>query len=180
MFLEYQGPSTLGAMDDFLVDRSVSGRGTPPKDLSQPILTRPPGLQMRPATTALPLWRLRKVERLIEDHISAPLRLEHLAAAAGLSRMHFASQFRVATGLRPHEFVLHRRIERAKILIMQEGLSLVELALDVGFQSQAHFCTIFKRMTGMTASSWKRANQQILGECAFEEANASQVDCQTT
>jgi len=112
-------------------------------------------LPRREAGTPLPLWRLRKVERLIENDIAAPLRLKDLAAATGLSRMHFAAQFRVATGYRPHEYVLIRRIERAKTLIEHDDMSLVQIALDAGFQSQAHFCTIFKRMTGATPSSWR-------------------------
>jgi AraC-like DNA-binding protein len=113
-------------------------------------------LPRRGRQTALLPWRLRKVKDLIESDVAAPLRLEDLAAAAGLSRMHFAAQFRLATGYRPHEYVLTRRIEHAKALIERNELSLVEVALDAGFQSQAHFCTIFKRMTGTTPSSWRQ------------------------
>jgi AraC-like DNA-binding protein len=116
-------------------------------------------LPRRGRQTALLPWRLRKVKDLIESDVAAPLRLEDLAAAAGLSRMHFAAQFRLATGYRPHEYVLTRRIEHAKALIEENELSLVEVALDAGFQSQAHFCTIFKRMTGTTPSSWRQYRQ---------------------
>jgi AraC-like DNA-binding protein len=113
-------------------------------------------LPRRASRTPLPLWRLRKVKALVEQDLTAPLRLEDLARAAGLSRMHFAAQFRAATGLRPHEYVLTRRIEHAKHLIERNELSLVEIALDAGFQSQAHFCTIFKRLTGATPTTWRR------------------------
>lgn len=107
--------------------------------------------------TPLPTWRLRKVQAFVETQIAAPLRLRDLADSAGLSRMHFAAQFRAATGFRPHDYVLMRRIERAKILIARGTMAMVEIALDVGFQSQAHFCTIFKRVTGMTPTQWRDA-----------------------
>jgi AraC-like DNA-binding protein len=60
--------------------------------------------------------------------------------------MHFASQFRAATGLRPHDFVMRRRIERAEELLRDTALPLVEVALSVGFQTQAHFTTVFRAL----------------------------------
>ena len=106
--------------------------------------------------SCLPPWRLKKVRAFVDVNIAEPLRLGDLAAACGLSRMHFAAQFRAATGQRPHDYVLSRRIEHAKQLMAAEDLKLVEIALDAGFQSQAHFCTIFKRLTGDTPSAWRR------------------------
>jgi transcriptional regulator GlxA family with amidase domain len=96
----------------------------------------------------------------VQDYVSAnigeSISLPELAGVAGLSRMHFAAQFRAATGYRPHEYLLFRRIEEAKALLSQEAMPLVEVALSVGFQSQAHFSTIFKRFTGQTPLGWRR------------------------
>ena len=64
--------------------------------------------------SALAKWRLRRVEQYLEEHLADGISLGDLANASGLSPMHFAGQFRRATGLRPHEFVLRERIERAK------------------------------------------------------------------
>lgn len=105
--------------------------------------------------SCLPAWRLNKVKAFVEANVAEPLRLNDLAAACGLSRMHFAAQFRAATGLRPHDYVLSRRIEHAKRFITAGGATLVEIALDSGFQSQAHFCAIFKRLTGVTPTMWR-------------------------
>ena len=115
-------------------------------------------LQLAPALplSCLPAWRLKKVIAFVDANIDEPLRLNDLAAACGLSRMHFAAQFRATTGQRPHDFVLSRRIEHAKQLMTARETTLVEIALDAGFQSQAHFCTIFKRLTGDTPSGWRR------------------------
>jgi AraC family transcriptional regulator len=78
-----------------------------------------------------------------------------LAAVAELSRMHFASQFRVATSLRPHEFLRQQRIKRAKALLQSTTMPIVEIALTVGFQTQAHFTTVFKRSVGYTPQRWR-------------------------
>jgi AraC family transcriptional regulator len=72
--------------------------------------------------------------------------------------MHFAAQFKAATGMRPHQYLLKRRIERAEELLKQSGISLVDVALTVGFQTQAHFTTVFKRFAGDTPHQWRSAH----------------------
>jgi AraC-like DNA-binding protein len=78
---------------------------------------------------------------------------------AGVSRMYFAAQFREATGLRPHEYVLRRRIGVAKQMLEGSEQPLVEIALGVGFQTQSHFTTVFKRMEGFTPHRWRQLNR---------------------
>lgn len=104
----------------------------------------------------LPKWRYRRVERYIDDHLEDRIMLADMARTVGLTRMHFAAQFRVATGVRPHEFLLQRRIAHACTFLRNENFSLVEIALRVGFQSQAHFTTVFKRIVGETPNRWRR------------------------
>jgi AraC family transcriptional regulator len=108
-------------------------------------------------------WRLKRVVEYVDLHLSAKITLAELAAVAGLSRMHFASQFRAATNLRPHEFVLRRRVQRAEELLQNTTTPIVEIALSMGFQTQAHFTTIFKRFVGSTPNRW-RAVGRDLGE----------------
>jgi AraC-like DNA-binding protein len=109
-------------------------------------------------SSPLPAWRLKRTLAHIEANLAETVTLADLAAAAGLTRMHFAAQFRAATGLRPHEFLLRRRIERARELLQRTDERLVEVALGVGFQTQAHFTTVFKRFVGETPQRWRRAN----------------------
>jgi AraC family transcriptional regulator len=106
-------------------------------------------------------WRLKRVVDYIDASISLKMTSRDLAAVAGLSRMHFASQFRVATGLRPHEFLLQRRIRRAAELMKDSTMPIMEIALTVGFQTQAHFTTVFKRFTGCTPRSWRVGNHML-------------------
>jgi AraC family transcriptional regulator len=123
----------------------------------------PPGpatKKMR-AVAALPKWRLMQVLRYIETNIGEPITLANLAATAGLSRMYFAKQFRTTTGIRPHDFVLHKRIERAQQLLAATSDPLVDIALNVGFQTQAHFTTVFKKVVGSTPYQWRREQPKV-------------------
>ena len=110
----------------------------------------------RPRVSGLSKWRLRRATEFMAANLSEPISLADIAAAAGLSRMHFAAQFRVATGLRPHEFLLRRRIELAQKLLLTTRTPLVEIALDVGFKTQAHFTTVFARLVGETPNIWRK------------------------
>jgi AraC-like DNA-binding protein len=102
-------------------------------------------------------WRLKRVLQYVDKNLTGKITLQDMAAVAGLSRMHFAAQFRAATGARPHEYLLRRRIERAQELLKQAEVTLVDIALTVGFQTQAHFTTVFKRFVGDTPYQWRSA-----------------------
>jgi AraC family transcriptional regulator len=116
----------------------------------------------RTRVNALPKWRLRRVEKYIKAHLDCGIGLSDLANVAGLSRMHFAAQFRAATGYRPREYLLHQRVERAKSLLSNTETPLAELALSVGFCTQAHFSTVFKRITSETPARWRCASKNEL------------------
>ncbi|WP_213780689.1 AraC family transcriptional regulator [Caballeronia sp. dw_276] len=105
--------------------------------------------------SALPNWRLSRAIEYVDGHLSEPICLADMASSAGLTRMHFASQFRRATGLRPHEYLLRRRIEHAQQLLIRSRHSVLDVALGCGFKSQAHFTTVFKRLVGETPFCWK-------------------------
>ena len=107
---------------------------------------------------ALQKWRLKRVVDYIDASMSSKITSRDLAAVAGLSRMHFASQFREATGLRPHEFLQQRRIRRAEELMRETTMTIMEITFAVGFQTQAHFTTVFKRFAGCTPRCWRVGN----------------------
>lgn len=121
----------------------------------------------KPTVRALAKWRLRRVQQYVDAHLDEAVRLADLAAVAGLSRMHFAGQFRVATGYRPHDYLLYQRIESAKSILSSTDRPLADVALSVGFQAQAHFSTVFKRLTGQTPARWRRANTGERGGSAI-------------
>jgi AraC family transcriptional regulator len=112
---------------------------------------------------AVPLakWRLKRAVEFIDSNIGSPLSLPELARAAGLSRMHFAAQFREATGIRPHTYLLQRRIEKAQAMLTSSNASIVEVALGVGFSTQAHFTEVFKRFSGFTPRQWRQKERPV-------------------
>ncbi|MGM4902801.1 helix-turn-helix domain-containing protein [Tardiphaga sp. 866_E4_N2_1] len=142
-------------------------RGT---QLTRGIATR---REFGPARNARSLqpWRLKRVLDFIDKNLSARLTLQDLATVSGLSRMHFAAQFRTAVGVRPHEYLQQQRIRYAEELLKQATIPIVEVALTVGFQSQAHFTTVFKRIAGTTPSHWR--NRFILQATPLPRASSS-------
>ena len=105
--------------------------------------------------TQLAQWRLKRATDYIEAHLAEPVSLTDLATVTGLSRMYFAAQFRAATGFRPHEYLLHRRVERAQELLVRADLTLTDIAHSVGFQTQSHFTTVFTKLAGQTPRAWR-------------------------
>jgi AraC family transcriptional regulator len=97
--------------------------------------------------------RLRAVVEYIESHLDTSPTLAEIATVAHLSPCHFARQFKAATGLPPHQFVIARRVERAKELLQGGGdLSVSQVALRTGFVDQSHLSYHFKRLVGVTPS----------------------------
>jgi AraC family transcriptional regulator len=110
-----------------------------------------PRLPERGRDGALPRARLHAVVEYIEEHLSASPTLEQIAEVAHLSPYHFARQFKAAIGLPPHQYLIARRVERAKQLLQgRDDLSLAEVAAHAGFSDQSVFSHHFKRLVGVT------------------------------
>jgi AraC family transcriptional regulator len=111
----------------------------------------------RPGVAELARWRLRRAIEFVETNLANSISSSEIAGAAGLTRMHFAAQFKAATGLRPHEYLLRRRVERAQEMLVQTDMSVVDVALSVGFQSQSHFTVVFNRFVGRPPHAWRQS-----------------------
>jgi AraC family transcriptional regulator len=96
----------------------------------------------------LPGGTLRRVTDHIERHLDGDLSVERLADLAGLSPYHFIRRFRGATGTTPHQYVIRRRVERARELL-KGGAGIAEAA-RVGFSSQSHLHRHVRRLLGLT------------------------------
>ncbi|MGC1297147.1 MAG: AraC family transcriptional regulator [Alloacidobacterium sp.] len=111
--------------------------------------------QREKAHGKLSKWRVRRVQEYVEAHVARPIYLSEMSAVVGLSRMHFAAQFRNAVGCSPHAYVLRRKIVRAQELLMDRQLSIIDVAAMVGFKSQAHFATVFRKIVGEPPARWR-------------------------
>jgi AraC family transcriptional regulator len=99
--------------------------------------------------------RLRRATEFINDNLERDLALAEIADAVELSPFHFARAFKQATGLTPHQYLIKNRIERAKVLLADNELPLVEVSYRAGFKNQSHFTTLFRRLTSLTPKAYR-------------------------
>jgi AraC family transcriptional regulator len=107
--------------------------------------------------TPLAKWRLKRVTDYIEANLTRPIYLAELSNVAGLTRMHFAAEFRSATGCSPSNYILRRKVARSQELLLNPQISIVDIAALVGFSTQAHFTVVFKRIVGRTPFRWRQS-----------------------
>jgi AraC family transcriptional regulator len=100
--------------------------------------------------------RLRKVVELVHAEMDGDLSLEELADAAGLSITHFSEMFRQSTGQSPHQFVLHRKVDRAKELLRAAEMRVLDVAVACGFKSQQHFARVFRSVCGASPTEYRQ------------------------
>ncbi len=99
--------------------------------------------------------KLRRVMAYIADNCESDLSLADLARVAGMSTFHFAREFKRTTGTTPHQCVIKFRVERAKSLLTESEMPLVEVSSRAGFSHQSHFTRLFRRLTGTTPQSYR-------------------------
>lgn len=97
----------------------------------------------------------RRVIAFIADNYESDLSLAELARVAGMSTFHFAREFKRTTGTTPHQYLINFRVERAKALLTESEIPLVEVSSRAGFSHQSHFTRLFRRLTGMTPQSYR-------------------------
>ncbi|MBV8831654.1 MAG: helix-turn-helix transcriptional regulator [Acidobacteriaceae bacterium] len=79
-----------------------------------------------------------------------------MADAASLSITHFSEMFRRSTGQSPHQFVLHRNIERAKEMLRAAENRVLDVAVACGFKSQQHFARVFRTLCGASPTEYRQ------------------------
>jgi AraC family transcriptional regulator len=102
--------------------------------------------------------KLRKVITYIQEHLSEDIGLDVLAAVSGFSVHHFVDVFKSETGFTPHQFLINRRIHRAKELLLGSDTSIAQIAIEVGFSGQSHLSGHFRKLTGATPLRFRKAN----------------------
>ena len=106
--------------------------------------------------------RLFRVLDYVDRHLEGNLSLDDMASVACLSRFHFARAFKQAVGQSPGRYVVARRLERAKALLVDGDAPLVEIALALRFSSQANFTRAFRQSTGLAPGQYRREAMALL------------------
>ena len=99
--------------------------------------------------------QLQQAIDYIHTYLDRDLSLFEIAGVINISPTYFASLFKHATGLSPHQYVIQQRVERAKRLLLQTDLTFAQIALKVGFSSQSHLTVQLKRHTAMTPKQFR-------------------------
>ncbi|MGP1387030.1 MAG: helix-turn-helix domain-containing protein [Thainema sp.] len=97
-----------------------------------------------------------QVKEYIDAHLDQDLTLVELAAIAQISPAYFARLFKQSAGITPHQYILHRRVAQAQLLLRHSSLSLAEIAVRVGFCDQSHLTRCFKRLVGITPTQFRQ------------------------
>lgn len=105
----------------------------------------------------LAAWQERRATEYLSANLGSEGSLKEIAAQCGLSTSYFSKAFKETMGIAPHQWLIRRRVEVAKVLLMAPSLSLVEVALKCGFADQSHFTRVFSRIVGITPGAWRRS-----------------------
>jgi AraC-like DNA-binding protein len=104
-------------------------------------------------------WQAKRVLAYIEANLETPLRASDLAAATRLSVGHFSRAFRITFGQPPHAWVMTRRVEKAKqLILLEDPVPLTEIARRCGLSDLAHLSRVFRKLVGYGPAAWRRQN----------------------
>ncbi len=101
--------------------------------------------------------QMRRATELLEAHLDGRIGLQQVAEACELSLSHFARAFKQSFRRPPYQWLMERRVDRARDLMMDSRLSLADIATRCGFADQSALNRCFKRMHGVTPGIWRRA-----------------------
>lgn len=104
---------------------------------------------------------LKKVVKYIEENISNRIDINELAQMTRWSSQHFIRVFTQFMGDTPYQFILKKKIEKAKVLATESDISMKDIAFELGFQSYGNFCKLFKRETGKNPDEYRKYNSII-------------------
>lgn len=113
-------------------------------------------LPMRDPRGGLSASKLKHLVTHIEDNLESELSLAEIASVADMSVSHLKTLFRRSTGVPVHQYILRRRVERAKELLQEESLSITQVAFATGFAHQSHLARHMRKILGMTPAAVRR------------------------
>ncbi len=112
---------------------------------------------VKSSSPSLPGFKLQQITDALAKCLAEEFSLIELAEMAGLSKFHFSRLFKEATGVSPSQYHLNLRMIEARRLLRETRESVINIAMDVGYNNPSHFAHLFHRETGMTPSEYRRA-----------------------
>ena len=102
-------------------------------------------------------WQGRRAVEMMRENLEGNIHLSDMARECGLSVSHFTRAFGKSFGMSPFRWLLERRMDRAKALLVTSDLPIVDIAVQAGFSDQAAFTRAFGRIVGDSPGRWRRA-----------------------
>jgi len=109
-----------------------------------------------PDNGKLASWQERRAKEIMHSRLAARLTIADIARECRLTPSYFAKAFRRTTGMSPHHYLTHIRVQEAKSLLMSSTLPLADIALICGFGDQSYFTRVFTRCVGASPGKWRR------------------------
>jgi AraC-like DNA-binding protein len=106
--------------------------------------------------------RLCRARRFIDESYNLPLNLSDISKQACLSRYHFLRLFRQKFETTPHQYIIQKRIEKAKELLRLRSLSVTDVCFEVGFESLGSFSSLFRKYVGDAPITYRRRERETL------------------
>jgi AraC family transcriptional regulator len=101
-------------------------------------------------------WQIRRVTRFVDQNLDDRILISDLSDVVRLSANYFSRAFRHSFGETPHAYLVRRRLEYARNLMLTTELALSEVAQASGFSDQAHLCRQFRHSEGCSPAAWRR------------------------
>lgn len=105
--------------------------------------------------------RLCRARRFIDESYYLPLDLAEISRHACLSRYHFLRLFREAFNTTPHQYLIQRRIEKAKELLKLREWRVTDVCFEVGFESLGSFSSLFRRCVGDAPARYRKRQESL-------------------
>lgn len=164
------------AKDEELLDNDPSVDEIDPnsltEQLSEPLLLTYANQVVEHSTIRLSPGRIKEVIEYMAAHLADPITTDQLAEKSCMSRFHFVRSFHTLTGITPHQYMIHLRMEQACTLLKETLLPIGEIAGHVGYKNQSHFSAQFRGLFGYTPTAYRmqmkknaflRQNRAIIG-----------------
>jgi AraC-like DNA-binding protein len=106
--------------------------------------------------------RLSRARKFIDESYQLPLDLSEISKQACFSRYHFLRLFRDTYDTTPHQYLIHKRIEKAKELLRLRSLTVTDICFEVGFESLGSFSSLFRKCVGDAPNNYRRRELESL------------------
>lgn len=127
--------------------------------ITSQLLQRAGTVGERPDRLALSPTHLRRVTAYVDENLDQAIEVADMAAVTGLSERHFARAFRLETGETPHGWLMSKRIDRAKQMLLTSDMECGLIGKACGFASQSHFTVAMRKATGSAPHRWRKSHQ---------------------